>query len=211
MSARPKVHSISIGAVLLLGALATSPSAHGDASVFFAQQSSIHRAQGNSGLIQTSNPPLVPDLVLYENLMDYVGAENDRIQREIDGEAARIENRTDYCAVIGISKDDEQTLLSILINAFHRREEIQKQKNKAAHDGAVAAARDDEPAALAAQTREAQFIRAQGRVDIDLWTTLKDQLSDASLRKIDAYVNREFTDDLYSAKTLVFTRSQNTF
>ena len=210
MNARPKVHSISVGAALLFGALAASRPSDGYASVS-VQSRIVYRAQCNSGLIQTSNPPLVPDLVLYENLMDYVGAEDDRIEHEIDGEAARIENRTDYSAAIGISKDDEQALLSILINAYHRREEIQKQKNKAAHDGAVAAQRDDRPAALAAQTREAQLIRAQGRVDIDLWTTLKDQLSDASLRKIDAYVNREFTDDLYSAKTLVFTRSQNTF
>jgi hypothetical protein len=138
---------------------------------------------------------VVPHLALYLNLMESVGAEDDRIQKEMRQSAAQPEKRTDYGQEIGINKDEEELVLAILLEAYHQREDLQKQKDAAVNEGGLAAGRDDLAGVAAAQAREAELIRARSRVLNDMWAALKANLGDESLRKLDAYVNREFSEE----------------
>jgi hypothetical protein len=137
---------------------------------------------------------VVPHLALYLNLMESVGAEDDRIQKEMRQSAAQPEKRTDYGQEIGINKDEEELVLAILLEAYHQREDLQKQKDAAVSEGGLAAGRDDLAGVAAAQAKEAELIRARSRVLNDMWAALKANLGDESLRKLDAYVNREFAE-----------------
>jgi hypothetical protein len=186
----------SIASALLCGALVAGHPADGHADAFVPEES---QNEGNflkaSGLIQTANLPLVPDLAVYENFMMYVGSEDDRIQKEIQGRAAHVDGRTNFSEAIGINKQEEQDILVILLDAYHRREEIQKQRIAVMHEGDIAAARSDQLGVLTAQAKEAALIKARASIYTDMWTELKSHLADATLRKLDTYVNREFTDD----------------
>ena len=62
------------------------------------------------------------------------------------------------------------------------------------NEGGLAAGRDDLMGVAAAQAKEAKLIRERSRVLNDMWTALKADLGDESLRKLDSYVNREFAD-----------------
>lgn len=137
---------------------------------------------------------VVPHLALYLNFMESVGAEDDRIQKEMRQSAAQAEKRTDYGQEIGINKGEEELVLVILLEAYHQRDDLQKQKDAAVNEGGLAAGRDDQAGVAAAQAREAELIRARSRVLNDMWAALKANLGDESLRKLDAYVNREFAD-----------------
>jgi hypothetical protein len=187
----------SIAAACLCGVLVASHSVQGHAAgvaPLQPQSAVLSPKTAGVGLTPTASLPLVPDLVLYESFMEYVGAEDDRIQKQIRQEAARIEIRTNYSDAIGINKDEERVILAILIDAYHRREEIQKQKNLAMREGGIALVRQDQQGVLSAQVREAELIKARGRIYIDMWAELKKQVADGSLRKLDAYINREFTE-----------------
>jgi hypothetical protein len=137
---------------------------------------------------------VAPHLALYLNFMESVGAEDDRIQKEMRQSAAQAPKRTDYGQVIGINKDEEELVLVILLQAYHQREDLLKQKDAAVNEGSLAAGRDDLAGVAAARSKEAELIRARSRVLNDMWAALKADLGDESLRKLDAYVNREFAE-----------------
>jgi hypothetical protein len=139
--------------------------------------------------------PLVPHLALYLNFLEYVGAEDDRIRKEMREGATHGEKRTNYSDAIGVDKDDEETILSILLEAYRGREEIQKQRSAVENESGFAAARGDQQGVAAAQAKEAELVRARARILSDMWAQLKRQLGDDSLRKLDAYVNREFSEE----------------
>jgi hypothetical protein len=142
----------------------------------------------------SAKQPVMPHLALYLNFMEFVGTEDDRIQKEMRQSSAETEKRTDYGHVIGLNKDEEELVLVILLEAYHQRDDIQKQRNAAMKEGGLAAGRDDQAGVAAAQAKEAELIRARSRVLNDMWAALKANLGDDSLRKLDTYVNREFAD-----------------
>ena len=53
---------------------------------------------------------------------------------------------------------------------------------------------ENQAGVAAARSKEAELIRARSRVLNDMWAALKADLGDESLRKLDAYVNREFAE-----------------
>jgi len=88
-------------------ALAVSPFAHGQATPAANQQ-------------KQNAQPAPPVLGLYDLFLEYVGNKDEQIQAGIEGGKAQITPRQDYAAAIGISEGEAQTMLAILIDAFHQ-------------------------------------------------------------------------------------------
>jgi hypothetical protein len=101
-------------------ALGLSPSARGQAASAATQQK--------------ASPERAPlDVSLYEELVDVAGREDARIQADIkEGKAPIV--RRDYATEIGISADEEQTMLSIVIDAFYREFSLEQQRDQEIFD-----------------------------------------------------------------------------
>src|SRR5208337_3323487 len=100
-----------LAAACVCQALTASQFAHSQAAPAAAQQA--QNAQHMPG-----------NLLIYEGLVQAVGKEDDRIQSEMQAGKAQVAPRTDYAAAIGIDSDQEQALLTILLDAYRKGKEM---------------------------------------------------------------------------------------
>jgi len=115
-----KTVRLLVAAACLCFVLGLNPSAYSQAASAAAHQ-------------KKSAEPAPPFVSLYEDLVDVAGLEDARIQGDIkEGKAPIV--RRDYATEIGISTDEEQTMLSIVIDAFYREFSLEKQRDQEEYD-----------------------------------------------------------------------------
>jgi hypothetical protein len=123
-----------------------------------------------------------------------VGKEDDRIQRETQEGEQQISPRIDYASAIGISKDEEQAMLAILLDAYHRREGNEKQneerKNKLLVEEGYTEYFAHPPSDAAADLANWAILN-------ETYVKLKETLGQKDFEKLDAYVSREFATGPY--------------
>jgi hypothetical protein len=102
-------------------ALVGGPVTHSQATTAAAQQK-----QGDQSASLNVN--------LYKKFLTVVGEENDTIKSEIESGETPVTQRRNYVAILGISKNEEQTMLAILIDAFHQRQAIEEERKGTCYD-----------------------------------------------------------------------------
>jgi hypothetical protein len=64
--------------------------------------------------------PASGDLRAFNSFIEFVGDEDDRIQKATQGGKAQTTGRTDYATVIPVGTDEEQAMLATLLGAYRR-------------------------------------------------------------------------------------------
>jgi hypothetical protein len=171
-------------------ALAISSSVRCQAAPVASQQ----EANAQDGL-QTPDPykavdpvthePLVHFLAFYQIFLDHVAWEDDQ-QRSPRKSQINFDGPIDYSAAIGIGKDEEQTMLAICLDAYHRRTENERGywaavRQRIQQNGPQPFTGIPDPA-FVAMGRENWAILAETRAK------LQQGLSEESFQKVDAYI-----------------------
>jgi hypothetical protein len=104
-----------MAAACVCSALAASPLAHSQAVPTAAHQ----------GKSAQPTPLRLADN--YDSFIEIVGQENEHIQAQIQNGKVPVTPRRDYATLIGISKDEEETMLAIILDAFQRGHSMEKQ------------------------------------------------------------------------------------
>lgn len=130
-------------------------------------------------------PPVALNIVCYENFLEWVGKESDHPQPGAP--------KIDYASAIGISRDKEQAMLAILLDAYHRRISNREQA-------------EDAERKLAEEEGATEFhahpphlwgdMMAANRVILNAtYLKLERVLGENDFKKLDRYVSREFARD----------------
>jgi hypothetical protein len=158
-----------VAAACVCFALAFSPFAHSQAAPAAAQQ-------------KKSAQPAPLDVTLYDFFFEIVGDQDAHIKADIREGKTQITSRHDYAAAIGISKDEEQTMLAIVVDFYNRLYNFKQQHNQESlklfdqydHDEAVRFAHDGE---IAFQKKKNAMLMAT-------ISKLKTRLGDESFAKL---------------------------
>lgn len=146
-------------------------------------------------------PKRQPRLELYRIFIDYVGAEDDEIQMAILA-GAKPKPRREYGEEIGISKEEEQTMLAILIDAYCEgggerttmHEEVvrtQLVQQYGPHEGQR---RYDEVAATFSDSKA--FVASK-----EALAKLQAQLGEESFAKLDKFLREKWLKERWGAKS----------
>jgi len=82
-----------------------------------------HSQSASAGVEKRHSPkPFAPNLSSYGDFIEVLGDEDEHIQSDIQHHKAQILQRRDYATALDISKGEEQTMLAIFIEAFHKGE-----------------------------------------------------------------------------------------
>jgi hypothetical protein len=162
-----------LAAACVCFALAFSPFAHSQAAPAAAQQAKIAQ-------------PAPLDVTLYDFFFEIVGQEDDHIKADIREGKAQVTPRQDYAAAIGISKDEEQTMLIIVADLHNRLYNLEQQHDQERlklldqydHDEAVKLAHEGEIA----------FQKKRNAILMATVTKLKTQLGEESFAKLTEYL-----------------------
>jgi hypothetical protein len=162
-----------VAAACVCFALAFSPFAHSQAAPAAAQQAK-------------SAQPAPLDFSMYEFFFEIVGQEDDHIKADIREGKAQVTPRQDYAAAIGISKDEEQTMLVIVADLHNRLYNLEQQHDQERlklldqydHDEAVKLAHEGEIA----------FQKKRNAILMATVTKLKIQLGEESFAKLTEYL-----------------------
>lgn len=123
------------------------------------------------------------------HFLEWVGPEDDRIQKETQDGKHQITPRMDYASAIGISKGKEAALLAILIEAHHKREENEKQYRELINNRIM---EEGYPAYSVHPTSHASTLRANDELFITAYANLEKVLGETDFKKFEAYLHREF-------------------
>lgn len=122
----------------------------------------------------------------YLNFMTWVGEEDDRIQKGTGQGTPKI----DYASAIGISKDEGDAVVAVLLDAYHKRQENERQFianiNKRIQEEGF-----EHYSANPDSSGEQKAI-ANDEVLHKTYAKLKEILGKPDFAKLDAYVGREF-------------------
>jgi hypothetical protein len=150
--------------------------------------------------LDIAGQPFVPNLNGYDQFIHNLGKEDDRIQKETQGGVAQSVSRRDFSSAIGFGKSDEQIMLAIVLDCYHREkakdDQLLAEEIRLRHvfnNEEVVALRDN-PGTL--QEREKTYIqesestrREKYAILRETWNRLKNDLGDESFKKLDKYVN----------------------
>lgn len=151
--------------------------------------------------------PLALNILYYRQFLEWVGKEDDRIQQETQEGKQQVTPRIDYASAIGISKEKEQAILPILIDAYHKREENKKRYQQADIQLAI---EEGDAKYLGHPHHEYQAMLKANRVILDdTYTKLKQILGQEDFKKLDKYVDREFAAAAYPASLRAAQRAGN--
>lgn len=130
-------------------------------------------------------PPIALNILSYQHFLEWVGKENDHPQPDVP--------KVDYASAIGISRDKEQAMLAILLDAYHRRTNNKKQ----AEDAESKLAEEEGAAEYFAHPPHLRgdMIAANRIILNDTYLKLKKVLGENDFKKLDRYVSREFARD----------------
>ncbi|MGD0902418.1 MAG: hypothetical protein ABR924_05680 [Terracidiphilus sp.] len=162
-----------IAAACVCFALAVSPFAHSQAAPAATQQAK-------------SAQPAPLDFSMYEFFFEIVGQEDAHIKADIREGKAQITPRQDYAAAMDISKDEEQTMLAIVVDFYNRLYNFKQQHNQESlklfdqydHDEAVKLAHEGE---IAFQKKKNAMLMAT-------ISKLKTQLGEETFAKLTEYL-----------------------
>ena len=169
MTASLRSTHLLLAAACVSFALAFSPLAQSQAAPAAAQQAK-------------SAQPAPLDVTLYDFFFEIVGDQDAHIKADIREGKTQITSRHDYAAAIGISKDEEQTMLAIVVDFYNRLYNFKQQHNQESlklfdqydHDEAVKLAHEGE---IAFQKKKNAMLMAT-------ISKLKTQLGDESFAKL---------------------------
>jgi hypothetical protein len=127
------------------------------------------------------------------HFLNWVGQENDRIQKETRDGKHQITPRQDYASAIGISKEKETALLAILIDAYHRREENEQKQRQIINKRIM----DEGYAAYSSHPfPSAQTGRANQEIFFKSYANIQKVLGETDFTKFEAYLHREFVTEI---------------
>jgi len=162
-----------IAAACVCFALAVSPFAHSQAAPAATQQAK-------------SAQPAPLDFSMYEFFFEIVGQEDAHIKADIREGKAQITPRQDYAAAMGISKDEEQTMLAIVVDSFNRVHNFDQQHNQESNK--LFDQYDHDEAVKLAHEGEIAFQKKKHAMQMATITKLKTQLGDESFAKLNEYL-----------------------
>src|ERR1035438_5887492 len=154
-------------------ALALSPFAHSQATPAAAQNA------------ESAQPTPLEAAWDYDFLIKIVGDEDEHIQAQIQNGKVPITPRRDYATIIGISKDEEETMLAIILDAFQRGHSMDRQHEQESsrlynkYDQS-----NSEEARSMARERENAFQQKRDAMLIATVAKLRTQLGEESFAKL---------------------------
>lgn len=152
------------------------------------------QSQGTQEPIATlpnDRPLHVPgNTALYRDFLEYVGREDDQIQAAQQQGKSVIPERIDYAKAIGLTQGETETILSILLNAYHKRQKNQSDVESTRNE--LQQEYGDQEGWRRWSKNVAQVGDANTTILLQAWVELRKSLSPESFQSLDAYVNKEF-------------------
>jgi hypothetical protein len=136
--------------------------------------------------------PAPGDLRAFSSFIEFVGNEDDRIQKAAQGGKAQTTGSTNYATAIPVATDEVHAMLATLLDAYRRDREVD------ARLGCDAEGRVGEPISLYGPTRASKMIgdeleacsKEKFSIAEAAWLRLKDELGADSFRGFNQYVNQ---------------------
>jgi len=152
-------------------ALAFSPFAHSQAPPAAAQQA------------KSAQPTPLEVAFKYDFFIEIVGDEDAHIKADIREGKTQITPRRDYAATIGISKDEEQTMLAIVVDSYNRLHNFDQQHNQ--ESDKLFDQYDHDEAVRLGEEGDIAFQKKRNAMLIATVAKLKSQLGEESFAKLD--------------------------
>ncbi|MFC5863948.1 hypothetical protein ACFPT7_16710 [Acidicapsa dinghuensis] len=160
------------------------------------QTGSTSQQQPSQTAIHSTAPDAMgtyPDnLVRYDNFFKYVVAEDDLIRQETQEGKQPVRARTDYSSAINISREDEQAMLAIILDAQNRRVENKKQYEEARNKFDIARQLGMSQDSSTPEPHYAGWVDSDWTILQQAWIQLKNTLGEDAFHKLDTYVDHQF-------------------
>lgn len=130
----------------------------------------------------------------FDGLIEILGEENEHIQAQIQNGKVPVTPRRDYATLIGISKDEEETMLAIVFDAYQRGQSMDSQHHEEISELYSQYDQSDRDKLLSmAQESENALYNKRNAMLIATVAKLKSQLGEKSFEKLDKFlVSDEF-------------------
>jgi hypothetical protein len=179
MISSPSTIRLALIAGLALRLFTGAPFVHGQAAAPIPS----HEEQGAYGYVHNVRS--------VDEFIQYVGKEDERIQKETEQGKTQIVGRSDYAKALRFNPDEEQLLLSTLLEAYRKDKEVDKRL------GCDALVRRDEFNRLYGVEQTTQMVKDQEiecpkeklPIAQEAAVKLRDQLEPDSLRRFDRWVS----------------------
>lgn len=160
------------------------------ATLFCNGQTNTHASAGSTSRRAAAQLPT--DFYLYERFFQWVGAEDDRIQKETQEGKSAIAPGIDYGSAIGISEDRAQRMVALIVDAHHREASIDQAASEvdAKHEEDTSSDQGKLRPKKSVEERE----QAKWHIFQNTFASIKQDLGSESFGKLDSYLQKEFTD-----------------
>jgi hypothetical protein len=152
--------------------------------------------EADAQIVATADPTALPpgyhspyNIVCYDSFFNFVGAEHDLIEQEKQ-QGKQVTAPTDYSSAIGIDDAEVQTILDIVLPAYHRRTTAEKQFKNARDKYHMAVIQGNAQGLTQPDVRSWMVF---DRTTLDrTYVALKQALPADDFKKLDAYVSHNF-------------------